>query len=102
MFEKLTMFDFKFLLVCSLVCSLPVIPCKDDKPNLIVSLKLLVFHVAIQSSCCQIEQKSKYFPIKIFQKTSQKHWQKNLRKILEFLTIERLRFRVFTIRKTQI
>ena len=30
MFEKLTVFDFMFLLLCSLVCSLPVIPCKDD------------------------------------------------------------------------
>ena len=34
MFEKLTMFDFKFILLCSLVCSLPVIPGKDDQPNL--------------------------------------------------------------------
>ena len=33
----------------------------------------------------------------MFQKTSEKHWD-----ILEFLPIERLTFRVFTLRKTQI
>ena len=30
MFEKQIMVDFKFLLACSLVCSPPVIACKDD------------------------------------------------------------------------
>ena len=49
-----------------------------------------------------VEHKTKDFPIKIFQKTSEKHWQKNLHNILEFLPIKRLRFRAFTLRKTEI
>ena len=81
MFEKLTMFHFKFLLVCSLICSLPVISCKDDLRNLDGILKTIFtlnLHVA------HIEHKTKDFQTKIFQTTSEKHWQKNLRNILEF------------------
>ena len=41
MFE-FTKFEFKLLLVYSLVFPLPVVPCKEDKPNLDGIFKLVV------------------------------------------------------------
>ena len=66
-FEKLTVFDFKFLQVCSLVCSLPVIPCKDDKPNLDGMFKTISnFMLLSILIIAHIEHRTKDFLTKIF------------------------------------
>ena len=153
---KTHMFDFRFLLVCSLVCSqLKILlisisahfgnyPLSFYPPtqNFSKIVEVLIFHLnvienkrwrhkhvmvmkSLKLSSCWIKlnrhrpsnrgitgrrwislppgfdrfQKSQAFRIKWHRKRIGK---KNLRQILEFLLIKRLRFRVFTFKKTQI
>ena len=64
------MLDFKFLLVCSLVCFLPVIPYKDDWPNLDGILKTISNFMLLSTSIllCLYRNKTKDFLIKYFEK----------------------------------
>ena len=61
--EKITMFDFKFLLVCSLVCSLPVIPSVVRMTSQIwmVSLKLSTISRYCQSLRYPYRKQNKRF-----------------------------------------